>query len=212
MKARIKKIFKFINDNKNYIKGFIIITLFALIWFKCKHKIYDNASGIYIHDTNTVIKYEKELSKDTVIKWYEKIIYRKSEPDIVYYNRLDTLKIKEIQYKDLMLKVNKENNRLRIYAVNENDSLIKELIFDNVGNNFVASSVVNNIIVKTQKIYFNKIEPYFQFKYNIKDYNKIYDFGVKSGINYMNKIYISPFIEYNNFDKCNFGIEASIKF
>jgi hypothetical protein len=72
---------------KNYIKEVVFIVfgfLLAFIFFKREPKVIEKP--VVVHDTTVVIKV------DTLTKWKEKIIYKPSEPEIIYVDtgRVDT--------------------------------------------------------------------------------------------------------------------------
>jgi hypothetical protein len=148
-------------------------------------------------DTFVVTRYETELVKDTVIKWHEKIIKTKSEPEIIYVQKIDSVFFEKIRYKDLMLKVDKYKNNLKIFAVNENDSLIKEYFFPNVYNNFTAVSATGNIVVKTSDFEWSGLNTSLSFQRQLKSdiswsnlFNESFFAAatVKSGITFKDKL------------------------
>ena len=94
-------------------------------------------------DTTTRTRYEKEIKKDTVIKWYDKIKWKQSPPEKIYYQKVDSVFQEKIKYKDLMLKVDKHGEDLKIFAINENDSIIKEYYFK-VNDDFIATSIISH--------------------------------------------------------------------
>lgn len=179
-----------------------------------KQKVIPYPETLIVHDTTTLIRYQTELKRDTIVKWYEKIVYKEAKPEIIYQQKVDTLFLQSIKFKDVMLKVNKTNNKLIIYAVNENDSVIKEFIFDDIGNNFVASSEINNVFVKSQKFYWLGIEPYMNINASFSNpiNENYFNLGLRSGIDFKNKYFLKPFINYNTKEKFRFGIETSIIF
>lgn len=109
-----------------------------------------------IRDTNTVVRYEWGVKTDTVIKWYERIIYKENEPKTIYIQKTDTVFATKVQDMDVVLKLQKKGKVAKVTAYNQNGKYLKELIFDNVGENFTVISQPNDIFVKSQIWYWNK--------------------------------------------------------
>ena len=145
----------------NYIKSNIVsILLVAIVLItgyyvvRLIFAVHDSSvspATIIIHDTTTITRYESELKRDTVIKWYEKIIRVEREPEKIYIQKIDSVFLEKIKYFDVMLKVDKKGNTLKIFAVNEKDSTLKEYYFNGIYNNFTATSATGKIFVKTNK-------------------------------------------------------------
>lgn len=205
------KIFQFIKSN-------LPLLLFALailvVAFYLKHLSDDKKypAVTVIHDTNVVIRYQTELKHDTIVRWYEKVVYKESEPVVIYQQKIDSVFLEKIKFQDVMLKVEKNKKQLHIYAINENDSLIKEIFYEDVGNDFTATSNSNGgIFVKSKRFYFNGIEPFVQYEYNLNQKQQGYNFGIKTGVNYNDFIFLKPYISYNKDKDFNTGIELSLK-
>jgi hypothetical protein len=153
---------------------------------------------LILTDTSLLTRYREELKKDTAIKWYEKIINKKPEPDIVYVQKTDTVFIETTKDIDLMLQVKKSDNKLIIRAVNQNGGILKEYIYEDVYNNFSATSKKENIYVKTEKIYWNGLNSIINLQWPIFNKRKPFcNFGLESGINYKNAIQINAGILYS---------------
>jgi hypothetical protein len=180
--------------------GIVVGIVATSLFFKSCGKDPAISETIYVHDTTVVTRYLTELKTDTVIKWYERIIYKNVHPDVVYEQKVDSIFIERIRYKDVMLKVEKSGNKVRIYAVNQKDSLLKEYIFSSVGNDFTATATDNNIFLKTKKFYWsglitelkatskiNKLAEYRDYEYTA---------GIKTGVSYYDKLYLLGGIEY----------------
>ena len=152
---------------------------------------------IFIHDTTTLTRYQTELKRDTIIKWYEKIVWKEVKPEIIYSQKVDSIFIETIKYKDLMLKIEKKGNNLKIFAVNISDSLIKEYNFADVGQDFTATSTTGNIFVKSKKLYWTGFEPYLNYSLNnLKWKEGEFNIGLRTGLEY-NNIYVKPYFNYN---------------
>lgn len=170
-----------------------------------------NNKNIFLKDTNLLIKYEKEIKRDTVVRWHEKIFYKKPEPQIIYYQKTDTVFIEKTKDLDLMLQVKKENRKLIIKAVNQNGKIIKEYVYDDVSNEFIATSQKKNIFVKSKNFYWNKIYPIINLQYSMLNEKEInYNFGLESSINYKNKIELNAGLHYSPIEK-DLIINSNIK-
>lgn len=205
------------NKYLTYIACFFLGVIFAFI----SSFLFNNSSNednIVKTDTNTVIRYETKVKHDTVVKWYENVVYKQSKPEIVYQQKVDTQFLETSKDLDVMLNVEKDGKDLKIYALNQNGKLLKEYIYHNIGNDFIATSTNNNIFIKSQLWYWNGINPLIKYtipvhtdmKLNSGDINV----GISTGINYNNTLYLSPAILYdvtNKDVKLDFELNYNIK-
>lgn len=173
---------------------------------------------IIIHDTTTVVRYETELKRDTVIKWYERIITVHREPEKIYVQKVDSVFLENLKYKDMMLKIDKKGSTLKIFAVNENDSTLKEYYFENVFSNFTATSAHNNIFVKTNLFKWTGInlsaDAFIPVNNtSLKTLPPLrWRTRISSGISFKDRLSLSGFSEYSFMDnKTNIGLELNYK-
>lgn len=207
----MKNIKEIYSEYKYYILFFLIGVVIIGYFYFNRDKEHKPSVKI-IHDTCVVIRYQTELKHDTIIRWYEKVVYKESEPVVIYQQKIDSVFLEKIKFQDVMLKVEKNKKQLHIYAINENDSLIKEIFYEDVGNDFTATSNSNGgIFVKSKRFYFNGIEPFVQYEYNLNQKQQGYNFGIKTGVNYNDFIFLKPYISYNKDKDFNTGIELSLK-
>ena len=196
-----------------------IVIFFALVSIAGTSYYFNSCKKpetIYQVDTLTVERYHTEVKRDTVVKWYERLIYKEVKPETIYVEKVDSVFIKQTLYKDLMLKLSKKGNTVKVFAVNLNDSLLKEYTFADVGENFSATSTTGNIFLKSQKFGFNGCSLFAN--YNLET-NKLsewkkgdYEMGVETGINYLNKFYLNPRVFLGSLNKnVNLGIELKYK-
>jgi hypothetical protein len=203
---------------KKYINWFLVLLIIILLIIIFKYIFPGRRDGalhnVYINDTNVLVRYENEIRRDTVIKWYEKIIYKKSEPEKIYYQKIDTIFTEKTKDLDLMLQVKKENKKLIIKAVNQNGRILKEYVYDDVSNDFTAVSQKENIFVKSKTFYWNSISSIFNVQWSMFNKNKPdYNFGLETGINYKEKIEINSGILYSPAEKDLFlNTNLKIKF
>lgn len=171
-----------------------------------------NSETIYHTDTLTVERYSEKVKRDTVIRWYEKVIYKEVEPEKIYVEKIDSIFIETIKYKDLILRVEKTRNKLSIFAVNLRDSLLKEYNFADVGQEWTATSVTGNVFLKSKRVTWYGIEPYIFYSQNdLKDWtiNK-FGAGIRTGIT-LNRLKLTIGAEFGE-DKGKLKLESSYNF
>jgi hypothetical protein len=189
---------------KRYINWFLVLVIIILliIIFKQLFPEKGKENNLLIRDTNLLVRFEKEIKRDTVIKWYENIIYKKSEPEKIFFQKTDTVFIEKTKELDLMLQVKKENRKLIIKAVNQNGNTLKEYIYDDVSNEFTAVSQKDNIFVKSKNFQWNSISPIFNAQFPMyNDKEPIFSFGLETGISYKNKIEMNGGVMYSPTEK-----------
>jgi hypothetical protein len=197
-----------------WILVLILIILLIIIFkqiFPSKARINDT---VFLKDTSILTRYEKELEKDTVIKWYDKIVYKKSKPEIIYLQKVDTIFIEKTKELDLMLQVKKENNKLIIKAINQDGNILKEFIYDDVYNNFTAVSQKDNIYVNSKIFYWNRFNAILNAQWSIfSDKRLDVNFGLETGINFKNKLDINAGVLYSpKIKNLIFNTNLKIKF
>ena len=77
---------------------------------------------VIVIDTLVQERVITELSRDTVIKWYEKVVWKNVTPEKEVTQTADTVFVETVKYLDLMLKVDKKGDKVIIYAFNENNN------------------------------------------------------------------------------------------
>jgi len=154
-----------------------------------------------IYDTSVITRYETKLKHDTVIKWYEKIIYKQLEPEKVYVQKVDTQFIEKSKSMDVMLNVRKKGRDLTIYALNQNGMLLKEYHYT-VGDDFTATSATDRLVVKTKKFYWTGIDANTEVYMKPQDiihnnfYTKFkYRASVETGISYYDYVRLKLGVE-----------------
>lgn len=174
---------------------------------------YTTATGGIVQSRDS-IGYE-EVLKDTVIKWYEKIIYKQVNPKVTYIQTADTIFQEVIKDFDLIFKViKKRNGDLTLFAFNRGGELVKKYEFENVGNAFQITSLKNNIFVKSNLWSWNGVYLKSEAKTTIDNEwknNLIIDNGIYTGINFNNIIDLNMGIGYNKQTKFNINLETKIK-
>lgn len=192
--------------------GLILIILFAaILYFAKKNK---NSEFEMTLDTNVVKRYEKEIKRDTVYRLIDNIIYKKSSPEKIYVQRVDTVFISKINSYDLPLRIEKTGNEMNVKAVNIKDSVLKEYVFRNISRDFVLNSLNRNLTVKAKNFYFEKPMLVLSLSHELSGNNNStrYIVGMESGLSYREKIYLSAGIKYlPKEEKLNAGISLKFK-
>ena len=205
---------------KDYIKKLLIyiivlIAFLSLIYF-LKEKFKPGITQYVIHDTAIITKYEKELKRDTVVRWLEKINYKISEPEKILFQETDTEFVENAKNLDLMLQVRKENDNIVIKAIDQSGKIFKELTYNNIGNDFIATSTKNNIIIKSKKFYWNGLNTVTEVNYDLNDFqfkNHELRFGLNTGFNYLDKYNFVTGLYYSIYNKSlstKFGINYKL--
>lgn len=173
-----------------WIVRIIAIALFlAICWFflfspwsSC-NKIEIPEKPFAVYNPALGGTFSKTLEKDTVFVFVERIQWKELKPETVYYTKIDTVLKELIKSWDVMLSVRKIGRSLYIYAYNENDSLIKQYIYEDVGNNFIATSATDRIVIKSQRWYFSGITAYLQYSHPVNsEFRKFNALNLKPGI------------------------------
>lgn len=153
-------------------------------------------------------------NSDTIIKFVEKIIYKQSEPKVVYIQKVDSVFIELMKDYDLITKViKKRNGDLTLFIYNQNGKELKRMEFENVGNSFQVTSQRNNVFVKSNLWDWNGI--YFKSRLsaplneNWKN-ELMLDNGVYTGITFNNLIKLDIGVGYNK-QGFNANLETQIK-
>jgi hypothetical protein len=169
---------------------FLILIIVSVLVIYLKKTLKPGQDAVVIHDTTIVTRYKNDLKNDTIVKWYEKIIYKKSEPEKILVQKIDTVFIENVKDLDVMLQIKKTKDILNIKAVNQNGKILKELDYKNVGNDFIATSVKNNVVLKSKKFYLDGLILYAELNSKLKKIqNNCPDkkLGLSTGINYLDK-------------------------
>lgn len=196
--------------------NWILVTLLILSVIIILKQFFSSKSNygntIFKNDTTLITRYENEIKKDTVIKWYEKLVYKKSEPGTIYFQKTDTVFIEKISTYDLMLRVKKHDNKLLIEAINPEGKILKEYVYEDVYDNFSIISRQNSVFVKSAKLKWNGVSPLLNVQFPAFGENKKPDYqpGIETGINYKNKLDLNASLNYSFLNKQVF-INSNLK-
>jgi len=177
-----------------YVIIFIIAVSLTFLFLK-QSNLLDNVR--YVHDTTIVERYHTEVKQDTVIKWFEKLTSKEIKPEVVYFDRVDSVFVLKVQDLDVMLSVTKQGDKLHIYALNQNGKILKQYVYDNVGSDFTATSQNNNIFVKSKLWYWSGLKFNFETYAPLTEIGSEYNFrlSAETGISYKNKLDLNLGIE-----------------
>ena len=204
-----------------YSIAVIIIT--ALLYRSCNP--VSPSPPVVVVDTTIITRTEIEVQTDTVVRWYEKIVYKQVEPKIIYVQKLqrdtvnhtDSVFIELVRHTDVMLKLDKKGTSLVVKAFNQNDSLVKEYIFDDVYSNFTVTAQQNNLFVKTQKLYFDGLSLLAgaSLRSSLLKHNLLnsldYYAGLQSGFTYKERVSLLGDVGYDFGVNPDFIFKLSLK-
>lgn len=195
---------------KEFFKYILFIIIVVIIiyggwklteWFIDK-EIHKRAELI-VPDTLIVERIKTVMKTDTVIKWYEVPFYKESKSEIIYIQS-DSLIRAGLENKELIISLQKENDRLKIFTHNKSDSIVKEYNFSDVNRDFSATATNRSIFIKSQKFYWNGINLSTELRLplnnlqsfkNLNMYEKNLD--LSTGFNYKEKLSLDFGINYN---------------
>lgn len=151
------------------------------------------------YDTMLVDKLVYKTERDTVIKWYERIVYQKSEPEKIFVKDVDSVFIEKWRNHDVMLSVTKRGSQLDIFALNEIGQVLKRYTYEDVQRDFTVTSQEDNLFVKSKNWYWESPEVFAgigtsRSTYENLDVKKLqlkqfdYRGGIRTGLNYKDKI------------------------
>lgn len=178
-----------------------VIGVIATIYnFGCPNEPrYPNT--VVTHDTLVLERYNLKIDtlQNNILK---NVVSKEVQPSIIYQEKITYRDIEKFKDYDLTLGFEKKGNTLRIFAVNMNDSLIKEQVFEDVYSNFSAWSANDKIVVKSNKFSFTGVKIYGETYLPVqnivqKDFYKQanYRLGVEAGVDYKNKVELNLGIE-----------------
>ncbi len=205
MKNILAIILNWFKDNYGLALVVALLIGILLVFLKIRSDSVYTPGVIMRSDTLVVTRYET-LSADTVIKWYDRIIYSHPPADTVYIQKVDSFFIQQTRWKDVMLSVKKSKDKLTVFALNEYDSLLKEYSFSNIGSSFTAMTTYRNVLVESSDFEWTGLNLSLTY---LKNYdNNILssprDLGgdliplqIESGFSYHNRITLSALAQYD---------------
>ena len=197
---------------KYFLYAFLILLALAAGYKGYQLLFPPSAPAPVYLNPNLETQREREVQRDTVIKWYEKIIYKQSEPEIVYVqkikrdtiHRTDSILITRYRSFDLITKLDKSGNNLIVKTYNDRDSLLKEYTFSDVYNDFTITSQTNNLFVKTNKLQWDGLSGFISAEAKEKSttgkpvlLNLDYRVGLSTGYTFQNKLSASASAGYD---------------
>lgn len=151
------------------------------------------------YDTVLIDRFVDRVERDTVIKWYERVVYQKSEPEKIYVQEVDSVFIETYRDHDVMLQVRKRGNVLDIYALNEAGRILKRYTYRDVQRDFDATAQEGNVFVKSKHWYWESPEIFLGIGTKRSTYENLdvknlqlkqfdYQAGVRTGFNFKETI------------------------
>lgn len=141
-----------------------------------------------LNDTSLVSRYEREIKRDTVYRFIDRIVYRNAKPDVVYVQKTDTIFNEKISGYDLPLKLEKSGSELILKAVNFKDSVLKEYVYRNVGKDFSVSSARNGFNIRSKNFSLDEPEISFKAAYLPGEKTTCYELSGEAGFSFRDKV------------------------
>lgn len=154
-----------------------------------------------VSDSGLTGRIDEQISKDTSSGFLgiKKIYIDRVKPEIIYVNKIDTIRLREFIKQDLIFRTEKRGDRLIIQAVNIDGGVIKEFVYDNVQRDFIAiSKPQGGMDIRTKKFYFNGVSLSGGYHFKNTDYKTGSPvIGLKTGWNYKDRLSIVPGASYD---------------
>jgi hypothetical protein len=132
-----------------------IIIGWAVFMKGCGGIVDPNTKTVIKIDTLVVERYLGLVSKDTAIKWYEKLIKINLPPDTIYWEHItkskDTVFVKESNSLDMMMRVERTGTKFSAFTFNRSDSTAKEYVYNTDWDDFTLISQKNNLAFMERK-------------------------------------------------------------
>lgn len=183
---------------RNYIKYIIagVIIVFLLFLNPFLRRKLDKPT-YYIRDASLNVNAQRELKNDTVIKIYERTIYKRSKPQVIYVDRVDSNFARKLQQMDLIMRLEKRHNTLKLTALNQRDSLVKEFRFNDVPENFVVTSMEGDVFVKSTNFIWEGLKVGIETGSNLLNREKLKtNLNLSTEFRAFNKLGIGSFVKY----------------
>jgi hypothetical protein len=121
---------------------------------------YKSKQGIrstdIVPDTAVIMRYEKTIERDTVIKFADRLVYKYPKPEKIYVQKTDTVFLTGVLNYDLPLRIEKKSGELKINTLNFRDSSFKEYRYSAVRGDFTLNAAENKLLLKTRNFGFDK--------------------------------------------------------
>jgi len=210
-----------------YILAFVVLAIIGYflfsLWLADKADNTPRPSIQYIQRTDTVLKVEY---KDR-IKYRNNIIYKTVFRDVtplVPEAQIirDTVFQNSIQYRDMILTLEKNRKDIIAFGWNEHDSLLKKYIFPNVGSEFIAYADSGAIRIDSKRVTWKGIDAVIRGSFTVNPKflrdasgpfidERNYYAGLKTGITLFDKIGVDggAYYDYNN---ASWKLETELSF
>jgi len=189
------------NSIYGYIISFItgmVLTALISIGINCDSDTPHQSETLVKADSNTFERYEQRI--DTIQNTIIKTLWEKqNDPEVIIQEKITYRDVEKFRDYDLSLGFKKSGTTLTIYAVNLNDSIVKEVTYEDVFSNFEAWSANDKVIVKSQKFSWNGINVGFEHNRPVTDLKNSYQnkIDLTTGLKYKDKYSLDAGAEYN---------------
>jgi len=194
---------------------FIIICSMAIGYFLrgasgCKK----SPEAVTAINDSTTQKRSEYASADTSMGFIEPLYKTHLKPTAVYQQKAKGNYDSLTKRKDLVTSVKATKSEISFFTYNQNDSLIKQEVFENHGRGFTAVATENGMYVKQDKFFLRTLMLAGDFKFtgNKTDWNSIgKSIGLKTRLEYEDKFEIELGVKHDFNNSLSLqNIEANI--
>lgn len=188
----------------------IIVVLLVVVFFITKFAGCNSSGGNssetkIVPDTLVVDRYHESVRIDTVVRWYEKIVYKQVQPDVIYTQTVDTVFKMHVDSLEVMLRLEKKGNRIIVTAYNRQGSKLDEIHYDEVGRDFIATSQPHGVFIKAKKFYSSGFRLFGNYQLPVNSALRwdswsagTFEVGAKDGLSYLDKINANVYGKYRS--------------
>jgi hypothetical protein len=184
-----------------YIAVVLVLFIFSLYGISRMQSCegLNEPKRLIVIDTQVVVRYKDEVKRDTVWMWYSGIGKKISEPVKELMQRVDSATAEQIKRADAMLRVEKADGKLKIYAYRANDTVMKYYEYDDVGRGFTITSIDNDLRVESERWYWQGFRLKAGMDVQGMDFKAGYrpKVGIETGIEYQGKTGIDAGVFYD---------------
>lgn len=184
----------------------LLVVVFLVTKFAgCNSNGENSSKTIIIHDTLVVDRYNENVRVDTVVRWYEKPVYKQVQPDVIYTQKVDTVFKLHVDSLEVMLRLEKKGDEIIVTAYDKLGSKLDEIHYKGIGRDFIATSQPHGVFIKAKKFYSSGFRLFGNYQLPVNSALRwdswsagTYEFGAKDGLSYLDKINGNIFGKYRS--------------
>jgi hypothetical protein len=182
-----------------FIATFILLLVVAFFYIFHPRETVKEIKSVRIDTVTTLVPEIKLIEKrDTVVRWFEKPVKEMKQPETIYVQKVDSVFVIKYKDYDLVISVSKKANKdLDIFVLNQQNEVLKEYVYHNVGDVFDITSQENAIAVKSQFLEWNSIGAYGIHGSALNWKQHSFELGIKTGVNYLDKFTLDAKVGYD---------------